>query len=169
MFTFRRTVGSTGQEFVDRFVPFAGDLYVYEDNPNNSAFIAGSNLATVQQPFISSLSSTGTGGTLVASLNGAGQPVSWQVPGNAVSADSGPAGFTVGAIANDAQTWNGLIAEVLVYDHVLTGGELNGVGSYLADKYGIESSFVPEPSGGMLLGAAGLWWCRRRRPAETRP
>lgn len=65
--------------------------------------------------------------------------------------------------------YDGLIAEVIVYDRTLTAEEKNSVGSYLADKYGIQSSYVgsavPEPSSiiALLGGLSGLLAIRRRR------
>ena len=47
------------------------------------------------------------------------------------------AGICIGAVYQWGYYWTGDIAEVLVYDHQLTGSELQQVGSYLADKYGL--------------------------------
>ncbi len=64
------------------------------------------------------------------------------------------------------RSWQGDIAEVLVYDRVLSDAELNEVGGYLADKYDIQWTAVPEPSMWALLVAGGLLalpaWRKRR-------
>jgi len=46
-------------------------------------------------------------------------------------------GITVGAALNGSSPWQGDMAEVLVYSHQLNSTELQQVGVYLADKYGI--------------------------------
>ena len=49
----------------------------------------------------------------------------------------------------------GDIAEVLIYDSVLSASELNQVGFFLEDKYGLNTAYVPEPCTGVLV-ALGL-------------
>jgi hypothetical protein len=49
------------------------------------------------------------------------------------------AGISVGAVPNWNDNWTGDIAEVLVYDHQLSSAEMQQVGGYLADKYGLYS------------------------------
>jgi len=65
----------------------------------------------------------------------------------------------------DRHYLNGDIAELLVYNEVLTIDEINEVGFYLGDKYSISNTFVPEPSTFALaaLGLLGLLGWRRRR------
>jgi hypothetical protein len=47
-------------------------------------------------------------------------------------------GMTIGCRSADHVCyWQGDIAEVLVYDHLLSSTEMNEVGSYLGDKYGL--------------------------------
>ena len=61
---------------------------------------------------------------------------------------------------NDGNTlFPGDIAEVLIYNRKLSAGELNQVGYYLADKYGIETTYtanVPEPSALWLLAVGAV-------------
>jgi len=61
--------------------------------------------------------------------------------------------------------WNGGIAEVLLFDRALTVSEQNQVGVYLAEKYGLTTSYVSEPSTVALLffGLIGLVAKRVRR------
>lgn len=65
--------------------------------------------------------------------------------------------------ATDLRNFEGLIAEVLIYDRALTADELNEVGYYLEQKYLLDTAYVPEPGTCVMLmiGAAGLM--RRRR------
>ena len=60
--------------------------------------------------------------------------------------------------------WNGTIAEILLFDRALTAQEQNDVGYYLENKYGIATTYVPEPSslGLLALGAIGIVMRRRR-------
>jgi len=51
---------------------------------------------------------------------------------------------------------NGYIAEVLIYDHSLSGSEFTDVVNYLNAQY------IPEPSTVLLLGIGGLLFWRRR-------
>ena len=62
--------------------------------------------------------------------------------------------FKVGE--NTPRSWQGDIAEVVVFDRVLDVAELNEVGGYLATKYDIQWTAVPEPSTWLLLAAGGL-------------
>jgi len=60
----------------------------------------------------------------------------------------------------------GDIAEFLMFDRTLTENERNTVGLYLADRYGVSTTYVPEPGTLTLLGA-GLFgllaYARRKR------
>ncbi len=75
----------------------------------------------------------------------------------------------VGGALFNGREYVGHISEVLLFDRVLTGREMNDVGFYLEQKYGLDTQYryVPEPhSVGMLaLGAlvTGLFLARRRR------
>lgn len=72
-------------------------------------------------------------------------------------------GLSVGSLNAAASAfYTGDIAELLVYNRVLTGGEITQVEGYLIEKWGA----VPEPSTWMLglaAIAAGGWWARRRK------
>jgi hypothetical protein len=64
------------------------------------------------------------------------------------------------------QAWQGNIAELVIFDRVLSDSEANEVGSYLQDKYGITGAYaIPEPSslGLLLLGGGAVLLLRRRR------
>ncbi len=62
------------------------------------------------------------------------------------------AGVTFGAAAGGSNGWQGDIAEVLVYDHKLSSSELQQVGVYLANKYGLSSNTAP-----VITPAAGSY------------
>jgi hypothetical protein len=54
-------------------------------------------------------------------------------------------GFSVGSYVNNSINWEGNVAEVLVYNRVLTGDEMNQVMVYLADKYGLYNTSATWP------------------------
>ena len=62
-------------------------------------------------------------------------------PGNTSSTDSRM--FRIGTDHAD-QFWEGDIAEILMYDRVLTQAERDEAGIYLSDKYGIPWTFISE-------------------------
>jgi hypothetical protein len=59
-------------------------------------------------------------------------------------------GITLGAAGGGTSGWQGDIAEVLVYDHQLSTAEMQQVGVYLANKYGLSTNVPPviSPSAG---------------------
>lgn len=60
--------------------------------------------------------------------------------------------LTLGAYdGGGAYQWDGMIAEVLVFNRALTPWEHNRVGWYLEQKYGLDTAFIPEPSAAILL------------------
>ena len=75
-------------------------------------------------------------------------------------------GFNVAGNPNGEQAWQGNIAELVIFNRVLSDSEANEVGSYLQDKYGITGAYaIPEPSslGLLLLGGGAVLLLRRRR------
>ncbi len=75
-------------------------------------------------------------------------------------------GYFPGA-GSDVRVWQGLLAEIVVYDRALTETERNAVGYYMAEKYGLSTAYVPEPGTIALLmtGLLGLLayaWQKRR-------
>ena len=99
------------------------------------------------------------------SLNGTSETVTQS--GTVVTETGSTSGYAVGAVTVNATTWNGLISEVLVYDHVLSNSEANSVGDYLSGKYGITFADTPCPSRSRtaLLCLAGTLVAVRRRAA----
>lgn len=57
----------------------------------------------------------------------------------------------------------GDIAELIVYNRSLTEEEINSVGYYLAEKYDIETTFIPEPMTMWLLMAGSYGALLRRK------
>lgn len=70
----------------------------------------------------------------------------------------------IGNNANNRR-FSGDVSEVLVFDGVLSEVDRNSVGFYLAQKYGITATYVPEPSAAVLLALGGMAMVLRRRKA----
>ncbi len=74
----------------------------------------------------------------------------------------------LGHTDSTSQWWPGDIAEVIIYDGQLSANDMNVVGYYLEDKYGLDTGYViPEPATllvwSLLAGLGiGLSWRRRR-------
>ena len=68
--------------------------------------------------------------------------------GSVATGGIGPvsAGLTIGQTTDQYDPWQGDIAEVLVYDHQLSLAEMQQVGVYLADKYGLYNPNATWPS-----------------------
>jgi hypothetical protein len=75
------------------------------------------------------------------------------------------AALNIGSRQGGIAGLNGDLAELLVYDHVLSTADRNAVGSYLAAKYAVTTTYVPEPGSIFLLaiGVLGLFAVGRRR------
>ena len=74
-------------------------------------------------------------------------------------------GYTVGrgAVGGGYQYVNADIAEIILYDRVLTATDMNEVGYYLEVKYGLDTLYTPEPATIGLLGIGSLLALLRRR------
>jgi hypothetical protein len=78
------------------------------------------------------------------------------------------ADLKIGGTDFNGRDYDGLIAEMMIFDRALDSAEINQVGYYLEQKYGLDTAFVavPEPTSWILLGLGGLClvgYCRRRR------
>jgi hypothetical protein len=58
--------------------------------------------------------------------------------------------------------WDGDIAEVLIYNRALSLGEKNQVGFYLEQKYSLDTAYLPEPAGLIVLALTTCLLLRRR-------
>lgn len=79
--------------------------------------------------------------------------------------NTGPNHRIGNAFANPGigKAYEGYIAEILVYNRVLNYYERNDVGNYLQVKYGVSTTYLPEPAAFCLLAPAALLIVRRRR------
>ena len=96
-------------------------------------------------------------------LNGSLLTPTYQSLGASLSSRTG---FNVAGNPLGEQAWQGNIAELVIFNRVLSDSEANEVGSYLQDKYGITGAYaIPEPSslGLLLLGGGAVLLLRRRR------
>lgn len=57
--------------------------------------------------------------------------------GNPIGGGAGPGLLSLGAVGTFAEPLNGDVAEVIVYDSALSGGDMANVWAYLASKYGL--------------------------------
>lgn len=134
LFTFRRTSFMATLEWVK----YAGNTYIYSDGVAGS----GVNNATVEEtldevvannPTVMTYYVPAANANIEFFLNGNQQPVSQA--GN-VANETGTTGFTVGDREDiTSQSWDGWIAEIIVYDRALTTAERQSVENYLQTKY----------------------------------
>ena len=68
----------------------------------------------------------------------------------------GVAPLTLGGYPTGSSPYDGEMAEMIVFDRVLTGAEIDEVAGYLADRYDI--AYIPEPAtlSVLCLGALGI-------------
>lgn len=138
LLTFRRTapVCTLQQGLV------GGTYYVYSDGVNGAGNATIPNsIEAIRKPFVTAFVAPAAGQKLQVWLNG--QPQTVTQPG-AVGLDSGSNGYTIGNREDHPQFgWQGNIAEVLVYDRVLTNEEMSHFSRQLADRYSIDSPTTP--------------------------
>lgn len=127
--------------FTVSHVLYGGTYYVYSDGVNGSG---NSNLPApafdaIRKPFLTAFTSVAAGQKLRVIVNGKTTDV---VQPGAVGPDSGVTGFTIGNREDvGGFGWQGDIAEILVYDKVLSAVELTSAGTYLATKYALETTY----------------------------
>jgi hypothetical protein len=145
---FRRSTAGGGTVFAAQHINLSGVYYVYSDGVNGAgnSTLPIDRFAALAEPFVTSFVSRGAGQKLQVTVNGRQQPVSQT---GTIGPDAGAAGFTIGSredIPPGAQNWSGDLAEILVYDRELSAEELAAVGSYLATKYALGTTY-PERNG----------------------
>jgi Protein of unknown function (DUF1553)/Protein of unknown function (DUF1549) len=138
LFSFRRQ--SNGKPvFVAQQGAHQGSYYVYTDGINGAgnASLPIQTLDKIREPFVSVHVSAGAGKKLVVRLNGVEQKPAQ--PGG-VGNDEGATGFVVGNREDVGVTmfpWDGDLAEVLVYNRVLTPADLEQAERYLSTRYNL--------------------------------
>ena len=147
LFTFGRTRQNGSSVFTAQHIRIGGNYYVYSDGVNGAGNTTApaEQLATLQQPFVTSFISSGVGHKLHVRVNATALATSQ--PGG-VGIDRGSPGFTIGSredIPPSDQVWSGEISEILIYDRQLTSEQLDTIGIYLATKYDLATSYARPP------------------------
>ncbi len=145
LFSFRRQSTGGKPVFVAQQGSFQGTYYVYTDGVNGAgnSSLPLQTVDKVREPFVSTHVSAGAGKKLVVRLNGVKQKVS---QGGTVGNDTGTTGFVVGNredVAVSMFPWDGDLAEVLVYNRVLSTTELDQAERYLATRYNLPARQNP--------------------------
>ena len=71
-------------------------------------------------------------------------------PGTAVGATT-PDTFAVGMQIDDVNPFGGYMSELIIYDSLLSSNQINEVGYYLQDKYGLTGNFTNPYAGGAMF------------------
>lgn len=146
LFTFRRTPLINTLTYGAN--TYGTPVYIYSDANgvgNNNASIASAMIDTALNQFTITYKVPAAGSQISCYINGLGQTVNQA--GGAVVAETGTNGFTVGHREDQPDLdWSGWIAEVIVYDRVLTDGERIAVENYLQTKYG-KTALPPQFTG----------------------
>lgn len=147
LFTFGRQRVNGSAVFTAQHVAIGGKHYVYSDGVNGAGntTVPLATRESLQRPFVTTFLSHGVGSKLQVRLNGSTLATSQS---GGVGEDAAATGFTIGSredIPVAQQIWNGIIAEVLIYDHVLTDEELHNAGVYAATKYDLDSTYEKRP------------------------
>jgi hypothetical protein len=139
LLSIRRLSAGGKPVFVAQQGAFQGSYYVYTDGVNSggNSSLPIQTAETIRQPFLSVHQSAGAGSKLIVRLNGEARAVNQT---GTVGNDTGSTGFVVGNredVGAAMFPWGGDIAEVLVYDRVLTPAELEQAERYLATRYNL--------------------------------
>ena len=166
----RETSGTRRDRFTLYLRPSASTpslQFLIGDGTNAYGALVGTDYSALlnAQPHISAGVVDRAGNTLYHYLDG-GTPGTADITGLGTQSNSNS--FYIGrGTGGTTDTWEGHIAEILMYQGALTADELNAVGYYLQAKYGVDGSYVvPEPSMAIVLllgGASALVFWRRRR------
>ncbi len=128
----------------------------------NGGLIWGTGVSTnpaawMSAPEPSSASAHVIAGTLIQTGETSGHKVLY-VDGSAVAsgdyADKSPLNdlpVTIGGVSAASGNLQGLVAEILVYNRMLSDDDLNNVGWYLQEKYGISGAFEYRPPHGTVI------------------
>ena len=126
------TLGLASPYSTSRYYVVGTTVYVHTDNVTNPPASLVENVSPVlAMPFSSVHSYAGAGKALAVFLNGVDRPLAAGVQGTEAGA-----GFSV-AQANNAQFWNGSIAEVIVVAGVLAPAERSRFEAYAKARYAL--------------------------------
>lgn len=117
------------------------DTYGYSTGLAADTLVAAPTIADL--PFLVEVSGT-LGGYPTFVLNGTTYPLT---ASTVITTETGDPGFVIGNIDwAPTQYFQGVICEIVVYDRVLAGADLDAVRTYLNTKYGLGA---PQPPAGM--------------------
>ena len=153
-FSFRRTTTFSAMSWS----LISGSNFIYSDGVNGLSNQTVPTSPSTATPYALEWSFDGTTGhNLTFAHNGTSETVSST---SGVQSETGTTGFTVGAREDvPTQSFAGDIAEILVYDHVLSAPDVAALRAYLQNRYGMTISGAGSATEAIQLGlttGAGL-------------
>lgn len=126
-------------------------------NPGSIALTSDEEQILANEEVILEISHKAGGGTALCKFTKSGVSMGFDFPTGA-TIDTSTAQIFLGSAAG-SNYFNGEVAQVLQYDRLITTGERNLVGNYLADRYGLIWTNVEDVEfDPTLLSGLVVWW-----------
>ena len=156
MITVCKTSVQTGKPYapVQSFTVRLGDYALWGGTCRSSGYWGGAESFECSGPYAQNGSqpNADTLNSEIVTLNSTKDTVEFYQNGILRGTNSGIGGIndistsiSIGAALGGWSSWNGEIAEVLLYDHKLGQTEINQIGGYLADRYGLPHASATWP------------------------